>query len=375
MTSDLPFVFGETAEGEYFTDRENESQQLKMNFLHGINSIIISPRRWGKSSLVNKVAQELQHQEALKIVQMDAFACRTPQDFYKLFAVEIIKQTSSRMEEWMTMAKQFLSSLIPVVTANTDPYSPFSFSLKPTIKEYSEEVLTLPERIASAKGIRLVICIDEFQQIGEFAHALEFQKTLRKYWQKQHLTHYCLFGSKRHMLMHLFSHPSKPFYKFGEIMFLERIPLKYWVPFICERFMQSGKSISATIIEQLYDYVDGNSSYMQQFAWTIWSITEKDVTAEHFELAKKRIFNQTQPFFQEQLDRLTSYQLHFLRAIVDGYASQLNHRSIIDEYELGSSANVSIIKKALIQKELIDVNGSSIIIADPIMAHWLKINL
>lgn len=375
MTYDLPFVFGKTAEGEHFTDREQETAQLKMNLLHGVNTIIVSPRRWGKSSLVSKVATELKSDLQLKVVCVDAFACRTPQDFYRLFATEIIKQTSSKMEEWMITAKHFLSSLVPILTANSDPYSPFSFTLKPTIKDYSEEVLTLPERIATEKGIRLVICIDEFQQIGEFTHSIDFQKQLRKYWQLQQHVTYCLYGSKRHMLMHLFNQSSKPFYKFGEIMLLERIPLNYWISFISTRFAQTGKQIPAHIIEQLYSYVDGNSSYMQQFAWIMWSMTQDEVTQDCFEMAKNRVFAQNQPLFQEQLDKLSSYQLHFLRAIADGAGDRINHKEVIEEYDLGSSANVAGIKKALKNKELIDTIGTRLQIADPILRHWLRTNL
>jgi len=375
MNYDLPFVFGKAAEGEHFTDREQETAQLKMNLLHGVNSIIISPRRWGKSSLVNKVANEIKNETPIKVVCMDAFGCRTAQDFYKLFATEIVKQTSTKMEEWMTTAKHFLSSLVPVLTANTDPNSPFSFTLKPTIKEYSEEVLTLPERIAIEKGIRLVICIDEFQQIGEFVNSLDFQKQLRKYWQLQQHVTYCLYGSKRHMLMHLFNQSSKPFYKFGEIMLLERIPISYWIPFISNRFAQTGKKIPDAIIEQLYAYVDGNSSYMQQFAWIMWSMTKDEVTQECFEMAKTRVLAQNQPLFQEQLDKISSYQLHFLHAVVDGMGDRLNHKEVIDEYDLGSSANVSVIKKALKEKELIDIIGTNLQISDPILEHWLRSNL
>ncbi len=375
MTNDLPFVFGKAAEGEHFTDRTQETEQLKMNFLHGINSIIISPRRWGKSSLVAKVADQVKDEASIKVIRMDIFGCRTPQDFYKLFATELIKQTSTHVEEWMTTAKHFLGSLVPVLTTNTDPYSPFSLTLRPTVKDFCEEVLTLPERIAVEKNVRLVVCIDEFQQIGDFVHSVDFQKLLRKNWQLQQHVSYCLYGSKRHMLMHLFNQSSKPFYKFGEILFLERIPLSYWKPFIIDRFAQSGKKISEAVVEELYQYVDGNSSYMQQLSWIMWSMTSHEVTHEGLELAKSRILEQNQPLFQEQLDKLSAYQLHFLHAVADGQGDRISHKEIIENYDLGSSANVAILKKTLISKELIDTFDSKLKISDPILHHWLQTTL
>ena len=187
-----PFVYGIAAESAYFTDREKETKRLLLNFENGINTIVISPRRWGKTSLVNKVAELMKDNQQVHVVRMDAFSVRTPEDFYRMFATELIKQTATRTEEWMENAKRFLSSLVPVVTMTSDPMNPISLSLKSVVPDYGEEVLTLPERIAQDKKIKLVICIDEFQQIGELSDSITFQKKLRSVWQHQHSVSYCL---------------------------------------------------------------------------------------------------------------------------------------------------------------------------------------
>ena len=275
-----PFIYGVAAEEMYFTDRENETKRLLMNFENGLNTILISPRRWGKTSLVNKVAEQMKSNPQICVVRMDAFSVRTPEDFYRMFATEIIKQTSSRTEEWMTNAKQFLSSLVPVVTMSADPMNPVSFTLRSVVSNYGEEVLSLPERIAKEKNIRLVICIDEFQQIGELSDSLTFQKKLRSVWQHQHSVSYCLFGSKRHLLMNMFGKRSYPFYKFGDMLFLERIPIEYWHPYVQSRFEQTGKHIDAAFVDDIYAYVDGNSSYVQQLSWLVWARTTDRANSE-----------------------------------------------------------------------------------------------
>ena len=71
-----PFLFGKMVEGGCFTDRENETKRLISNFSNGINTILISPRRWGKSSLVKK-AGSLSQEAGIKVVYLDAFAMRT----------------------------------------------------------------------------------------------------------------------------------------------------------------------------------------------------------------------------------------------------------------------------------------------------------
>ena len=370
-----PFVYGVAAEEMYFTDRKKETYRLTMNFENGLNTIIISPRRWGKTSLVNKVAEQIKGHSEIRIVRMDAFSVRTPEDFYRLFATEIIKQTSTRVEEWMENAKRFLSSLVPIVTMSANPENPVSFSLKSVVSNYGEEVLTLPERIAKEKNICIIICIDEFQQIGEMNDSITFQKKLRSVWQHQHSVSYCLYGSKRHLLMNMFGSRSYPFYKFGDMIFLERIPIEYWYEYIQKRFEQAGKQISTEIINQIYAYVDGNSSYVQQLSWLVWARTSNEANEEILADAQQDLLHQNHALFMEQMNGLTQYQIRFVRAIMDGKTLEINRKDTIEEYELGSSANIATIKKALQKKELIEIEGKDIHFADPIFIHWLRRNM
>ena len=370
-----PFVYGVAAEEMYFTDREKETLRLRMNFENGLNTIIISPRRWGKTSLVNKVAQELKSNPDIRIVRMDAFSVRTPEDFYRMFATEIIKQTASRVEEWMENAKRFLSSLVPVVTMSADPMNPVSFSLKSVVSNYGEEVLTLPERLAKEKEIHIIVCIDEFQQIGELNDSITFQKKLRSVWQHQHAVSYCLYGSKRHMLINMFGSRSYPFYKFGDIIFLERIPIEYWYEYIQTRFEQTSKSIPTSLINDIYTYVDGNSSYVQQLSWLVWARTTQEADEEILNEAKQDLLYQNHALFMEQINGLTQYQIRFVRAIMDGKGCEINRKETIEAFELGSSANIATIKKALQKKEIIEINGKEIHFSDPIFTHWLQLNL
>ena len=171
-----PFIFGTATYDEWFTDREKELERLTLNFTNGINTIIISPRRWGKTSLVMKASTNVNRKD-LKVVMLDVFLCRSEEDFYELFAVEIIKQTSNKREEWVKNTKRFLAALMPRISFGTDPLNDFSISFDLSNKRVTEEeVLSLPQKIASAKKIRIVVCIDEFQQIAEFTHSLAFQK-------------------------------------------------------------------------------------------------------------------------------------------------------------------------------------------------------
>jgi hypothetical protein len=371
---DKIFVFGKATHGVNFTDREKETTRLVSNFENGINTILISPRRWGKTSLVRKASKIVNEQNGLvKVISLDGFLCRTEADFYMLFSTEIIKQTSSKWEEWIDNAKRLLSRVSPKITIGSDPINDFSLSFDITSGSHSEnDILDLPQKIAEEKGISIVVCIDEFQQIAEFSHSKKFQKKMRSVWQLQSKVSYCLYGSKMHILSELFSKQSMPFYKFGDVIFLQKISEKDWVKFICSRFEQSGKSISVDYATRICQTVDCHSSYVQQFSWLVWIKTQSIVSEENFIEALEDLFDQNKILFYRNIEELTSYQLNFLRAIVNGLESEFTKSENLKKYNLGTSANVSRLKKSLEQKEIIDIAGKKVSIQDPVFKLWLK---
>ena len=154
-----PFIFGVATSGDNFTDREKETERLLLNFRHGINTVLISPRRWGKTSLVQKVCR-LAQSDKLKVVYLDIFSCRSDRDFYDAFAAAVLKQTSSKLDEWLDNARLLLSRISPKISMSTDPMTDFSISLEMNPKSNDiDEILQLPEKIAQKKGYNIVICI------------------------------------------------------------------------------------------------------------------------------------------------------------------------------------------------------------------------
>lgn len=367
-----PFIFGVATSGENFTDRERETERLLMNFKHGVNTVLISPRRWGKTSLVQKVCQ-LARSEKLKIVYLDIFSCRSDRDFYDAFASAVLKQTSSKLDEWLEHAKMFLSRISPKISFGTDPMNDFSLSLDLNPQDDDiDEILQLPERIAREKGINIVVCIDEFQQIAEFNDSKTFQKRLRTVWQLQKSVSYCLFGSKKHLMNELFEKRSLPFYKFGDAIYLQKIDTQNWVDYICRRFESTGKHISKELAERICTQVENHSSYVQQLAWLVWIHADKTATSQDFELAYQDILDQNTPLFEKQTESLTTNQLNFLRAVIESPDSEWSSQEILQKYQLGSSANVVAIKKALLKKELIEIEKREVIIPDPVLKEWLR---
>lgn len=371
--NEAPFVFGVRVEGDTFTDRKEETNRLKMNFLYGVNTILISPRRMGKTSLVEKVCS-LVESDTLKIAKIDAFGCRSENDFINAFATAVVRATSSKWEEWMENAKTFLSRFIPKISIGQDPLTDFSIALEYNrANTVTEDILQLPETIAKQKGIKIVICIDEFQQIADFPDSITFQKKLRSVWQLQSSVSYCLYGSKKHMMEKMFQSQSHPFYRFGDLFYLDKISETDWVEYICDRFRVTGKEISRELASEICTVTDRYSSYVQQLAWLVWLRTDKHATKEDVEFGIDRMLDACEPLFIQQTESLSAYQMNFLRALANGVHTGFTRSEILDTYQLGTAANISRLKKALTEKDLIMMTAPKILeISDPILALWLK---
>lgn len=368
------FVYGVAVTGYNFTGRAAETQRLVANFEGGINTILISPRRWGKTSLVKHVCQQVDRNKVLPVF-LDMFTCRSEYDFYNALAAAILKQTASSAERWMDNARDFLVRLTPKISVSPDPLSDFSLSLGITSKTHTpEEILQLAETIAIKKQKRIVVCIDEFQQIGEFPDSVNVQKRLRSVWQHQQWTSYCLFGSKKHLMSSIFQRRNMPFYQFGDTIFLKRLSTEEWTNYIVSHFEQYDRHITEEQAVKICDTVDHYSAYVQQLSWIIFTKMREgeSVSNQLIDAALEDLLDSNELLFMQQTESLTTYQMNFLRAVVSGVHQDFGEKHIRENYDLGSSSNIARLKKALIDRDLIDTDGRSITITDPVFSIWFK---
>lgn len=366
------FIFGKTVTGDNFVGRADDIRRLGENFKSGINTILSSPRRWGKTSLVKRVKEEMQS-DTLRIVYIDIFACRDEYEFYNLFAEGVLRVCSSKFDEWRQIASSFLSRLSPVLTFSPDPLQEYSVSLGISPKTHTpEEVLNLPEQIAQKRNIEIVVCIDEFQQIGEFQDSSTFLRRLRTVWQHHEHTSYCLFGSKKYLMDDLFLHKNQAFYKFGSHFHLQLIETLPWVEYICRQFERSGKHCSVEYAAAIVSAVDNHSYYVQQLAWITFTQTVSEVNQSILDGAIQTLLDENSAYFTQQVESLSSYQLHFLRAILDGVHDSYGVSAVKERYNLGSNSNINRLKTAMLNKEIVTQRSGGYYICDPVLKLWLK---
>lgn len=370
---DIPFIYGRLAERESFIDRVDDRRELKNFLRHGINVILVSPRRWGKSSLVKTSMEELRQEEPkTKVCFMDASKIHTEEEFYNKFASCVIQGVSSSLEQKLGDLVKFINRFTPSITIASDPMNSVEVNLKVNpLQDSPEHILQLPEKIAEAKGIKVVVCIDEFQQLANLPKWKNLEAMLRAEWQLQHRTTYCLYGSKMHMMKDIFNKVKSPFFKFGQLMNLKRIAKEYWIPYIVSNFERTGKSITAEQAEMLCERVQYNSWYVQQYCFFLWSHTEKAVNPKILDEQLQLVLDTNEDLFLTEMDSLTSTQIGMLKAIASG-EKHLNAKETVEQYGLGQPQSITRNKKVLVEKDLLEKRMNDFSFVDPVFELWLK---
>ncbi|MEX2597855.1 MAG: ATP-binding protein [Salibacteraceae bacterium] len=375
-TQNHPFLYGVTVAKASFTDREADFEKLRSNLLQGINTIIISPRRWGKSSLVEKTVMEINRSEKnQKTVVIDLFSVNSKEEFLELFAKEIIKASSTKWEEWLKTATSLLKNIVPKISVGVDPQSDFSLSFDwQELSKHEDEILNLPETIAAAKKFKFVICLDEFQNLANFHDYESVEKKMRAVWQRQKRVTYCLFGSKRHMMDDIFNTSTKPFYRFGDLLYLQKIAREHWVSFITKGFKKSGKTISPELAGLIADHMKNHSWYVQQLAHYTWNRTKTECTASLIDHALDELIAANTPLYQREIEWLSSTQTNLLKAIAHG-EKQLTSTAVMQRFRIGTPRNVAKNRDLLRRNDIVDESKDGFEFLDPAFEIWFRRNI
>ncbi|MBC7391519.1 MAG: ATP-binding protein [Opitutaceae bacterium] len=368
-----PFQFGKTVSSKLFVNREKEKARISENFRSGVNTILISPRRWGKTSLVRETARLVSLKEKnLLFCFVDVFSLLNEEEFYETLARELIKCTSSKMEDWLNAGKDFFKAVVPRFSYGIDPMQDFSLSIDwKQVGKHKEELINLAETIALKKGVRIVVCIDEFQNIRNFAEPDSFEKLLRSQWQHHKNVSYCLYGSKRHMMSGIFNEKNRPFYRFGEIMMLGKIERQHWVGHIVEAFTNSGKTISKELAGLIADLMKCHSYYVQQLAHIVWSNTDKIGTEEIVANSLEELLQHNEALYQMEIESISTTQINLLKAVSE-CETQFTAAQVMQDYRLGTPRNVAKNKDVLRNADFIDIQNGKAEFLDPAFELWFR---
>jgi len=353
-----PFKYGELVRHQAFCNRQKEIKRIQQAFSDGQNIVLISPRRWGKSSLVAEAVARYRGKYLL--VTLDCFGLRSSDQFFEAYLQSILKATSTKMQHAADTLKKYLSSLIPFISFSAGDKDEIKISVNLQKRKPDVSLLDLPQKIARDRKVKFIICIDEFQKIQDWDDSKEILELLRSHWQKHNDVCYCLYGSKRHLMTTLFADSSQPFYRFGETIFLSKIEKQAWATFIQKHFEATGKRIAPEYCERIIDFTQAHSYYVQYLSRLCWANTHKVATGDIIEQAWTEFLNDHHSLFLKITEKLTRFQINYLKAFIAG-ERQFTSQRVSKEYDLGSPGNIKRIEKALEDNEIVDfLNGPAL---------------
>lgn len=368
-----PFDFGGTVSRGAFNNRRKELARLKGNMAGGINTILISPRRWGKSSLVEQAALELRSERKnARVAILDMFTCGTFEEFLENLTRAVLEAASNGWEEQVRHAKTFFKAIMPKITIGTELEGEVSFGFDwKEARKHAGDILDMAERVAKAKKLRLVICVDEFQNLKGWHDDLRMQKLMRAHWQRHKHVTYVLYGSKRHMMADLFDSSGMPFYRFGDLLWLERISLEHWTTFLQERFKSTGKSIAPELATALASTMKCHSWYVQQMAHFTWEDTRRKADRGSLDHALELVLDANTPFYQLTCERISLTGINLLKAVANG-ETKLTSTDVMHGYRLGTPRNVQKARETLEANDVIERVKTGWGFLDPGFELWFR---
>lgn len=369
-----PFLLKGYVSKELFCDRQMEVEQLFASMQNGIDKTLISARRMGKTGLIHRFFEHLTENSDIKSIYVDIFSSRNLSEFIKLLAEAVL----IGFPEKTMIGKQFLDfikgfrPLIGYDQLTGQPQIQINYQTTQE-KEYTLKGLF---NFLENQSEKIVIAFDEFQQISEYPEK-NIEALLRTC--TQDLTHirFIFCGSRKSIMINLFSNVKRPFYASTQYLSLEKIDSEVYSLFIRKHFSESGMEITDEALTMVLTWSLRHTFYTQSLCNILFYFGASLITIETVKLACVELLKRNEPVFYQYRQLLTTAQWNFLIAIAkEGEVKQLTAQKFIAQYGIGTPANARRISRSLIEKELLleilDKKGTSYRVYDVFLSRWLE---
>jgi hypothetical protein len=372
---DAPFRYGNIARGDYFTDREEELQALTLDVAGGQDVVIISPRRFGKSSLIARAVDELRADGVL-VASLDLLGSPTKQQFADDLAQALADGIVPPVERAVDKVRRFFAHLIisPRVTVGNDGRPQFEFlgyERDEDVDAVIDGLLELPGRVA-AEGHRVVLVLDEFQEIVSIDERLPGR--LRTVFQQQPEVAHVYLGSKRHLMEPLFMDKAAPLYRSAKPMPLGPIPPERFSGFLRERFRVGGVGATDEAVDLVLALTGGRPYETQElcsFTWTRARVEGRPADVAMVERALADLIDAESARYIAVWDRLSGNQRALLLALAQEPGRVYSERYRLT-HKLGPASTVQNSVAVLKRLELVEpTEAGGHAVSDIFMRPWL----
>ena len=372
MIVNNPFVVGKYLSNRYFCDRIEEIEFLRKQIFNGRDVALISPRRIGKSGLIQHFFSQLDIKERYHVFFVDIYATTSLAEFVYTLGKEIYEQLKPQTTVWKEKFFQIISSFRIGFKLDSLSGNP-TFDLG--LGDIQAPQTTLDEIFAyiNETDKPCIIAIDEFQQIDEYAEK-NVEALLRTKIQKCHRAQFIFSGSKRHMMSNMFNSPSKPFYQSAISMGLDPIPMDIYTDFATSMFEENGKHVENSVIETVWRQYDGYTWFVQMMMNELFALTPSGETCQASQIptAWHNVIMTQENSYKDLLSNLPPKQKIVLQAIAkEGLAHNITSSKFIKKYNLNSASSVQSAVKLLLKNDLITQSDNAYRVYDYFLSEWL----
>lgn len=370
-----PFVFGEVVSEPNFVDRTKELETLVRDLSDGQKVFLLSPRRFGKSSLVAMALLKLRKRH-IRTVSLTVSSYSSYTQFLEKFAEKVLHAAGpwDRVKDWVTRFARSVRPEINYVTMTGEVS--LSLGAKPGFDPapIAPDVFALPGELARNGGFRMAICLDEFQQIAEF-NGGSVENVLRNQVQEQREVGYVFAGSQPSFMKEMLS-TKRPFYKAGPHMFLDKIPEDAWKEFIVRQFARKRRKVDEGGLDALLSIANLIPYDVQRIAHELWDYAEiagkRTLGASDVTWVSEDLVAGQSTYYETLWQQLSAAQRATLQALAKLGSSQIYSQSVRTEFRLGPASTVQRAIASLHSKGVLDRYKGQYFFLDPLFPQWIR---
>lgn len=368
-----PFIVTGKIEPQYFCDRIEESERLIKSLTNGNNMVIISPRRMGKTGLIQFCYEKREIKDEYYSFFVDILHTSSLREFTYILGREIYQTLLPRSRKMALMFIQTLKSISGKF--GFDPMSNLpTFNVE--LGDIDRPEFTLDEifRSLAAADKPCIVAIDEFQQVAKYPEK-NIEALLRTHIQKIGNSNFIFAGSERHMMQEMFLSAARPFYHSADMLELKAIDPHVYVPFIVDHFTSRNRHIDPANVEKVYHFFKGHTYYIQKTFNEAFADTPMDCecSLDTIQIAIDNMIAANDTIFREILSNIPEKQKELLYAIArDGEAERITSVEFIKRHSLTSASSVQFAVKKLLDKDIITQINKEYSVTDKLFGLWIN---
>ena len=368
-----PFIVTGKIEPEYFCDRVTESARLVKSVTNGNNMVIISPRRMGKTGLIQFCYDKPEIADEYYTFFIDILHTSSLREFTYLLGREIYETLLPRSRKMANLFIQTIKSISGKF--GFDPITGMpTFNVE--LGDIDRPEYTLDEifQYLARADKPCIVAIDEFQQIAKYPEK-NIEAQLRTHIQKLRNCNFIFAGSERHMMQEMFTSAARPFYHSADMLELKAIVPKIYIPFIAGHFEKRNRRIASDDIERVYNLFMGHTYYVQKTFNEAFADTPEgeECTLETIRAAIDNMVASNDTIFREILSNIPEKQKELLYAIAkEGEAERITSAAFIKRHSLASASSVQSAMKKLLEKDIITEINKVFSVTDKLFAMWMN---